>query len=161
MKQTSMVVGNPKVFCIDIHDFEHELAYFVISIGGHLIGTLDDKSYVPSTIHALNVISENWDAHFASDGLIDDDAFNQFLSHPEKGIPPKHLLNLGDCFDDFRAVFYTCEKYIHFFWRLTERPFFKYPASYRENHAFKVPKSTFEEVLKQANENLPPHLQSE
>lgn len=146
-----MLIGNKESFAIEWTNNKSQVSPVLVWIGGDYLGTLEDSQPLGVVCHQLVKLSNNLKYIGFSAGVTDSvDTFDALLAD-ESG---RHLVSLGDTFDDFCILAYTNQNDIYFIWRLESDPFFNYPNYGREIKSFKVHVPVFLEVLSMFRDSL-------
>lgn len=139
-----MIVGEKDRFAIEWAE-NSKVSPVRLWIEDEYIGTLDDSqslgivSYqlceLARRLNLLKFLKESSDST--------EDIFNKLLLESSG----KHLVSLGDNFDDFCILVYTSNEKLNFIWKLESEPFFNYPEYGNEIKSGEVEVENFNQVL--------------
>lgn len=124
-----MIKGDVSVFAIEYEVTKttpYLMGYFCFWIGGVRVGTLDDEIMLScmeqSLISYIKRLPTLENSSFL--GLEKEKIFKRVFTREDDN---RHLLGMGESFDDFSFCSFKEENQIHFLWKLTDKPFFQYP----------------------------------
>jgi len=117
-----MIVGDRKKFAIEWIKAA-SLSPIRIWVNDRYIGTLEDEQFLGAVAEQLKNLLNRLDI-LSLECFPDDDSMFDFLLSEGSG---KHILSLGDSFDDFCILVYVKEDEIYFVWRLEPEAYFNYP----------------------------------
>ncbi len=140
----NLIVGTIDKFAIEWTE-ESKVSPVRLWIEGSYIGTLEDSQSLVVFNHQLQRINKELSglSYSKMELVSDNEVFNKLLAD-ESG---KHIVSLGDAFDDFCIFVYSSDDYLFIVWRLEPEPFFSYPGYGEEVKSRSISILEFQNVL--------------
>ena len=118
-----MIVGNKELFAIEWKE-RTPVSPVRVWVSNFFIGTFDESQMLGVVAHQFKELINRVDEIALNYGKLDVERIFELLLAEESG---KHLISLGESFDDFCVLVYANEDLLNFVWRLEPDPYFDYP----------------------------------